>query len=248
MGDQLAVRPGKIGGRGHRGKVVPPGGRVDGGTGELAVDELFSTALKVLVHPGDVVGPDLMSQTTRPRVEHHDHLLLLQSQFQRLLGKEDPVHGLHLEEVIAGAERAELPQSPFLGMRAHLRRVRRGKGSHFLFPRSVLGPALSLVDRPLTAAPHHLLDARAIETDGTLAPHSARNIAEELLHQRSQFRTHLGRGQIRGDEPHPTVDVVTDPSRGDHSLVQVEGRHPADRETVPEVNVRHRQRGPHDAR
>lgn len=64
-----------------------------------------------LVHHAHVVGADLVSESTRTRVDEHGDLPFEQAENGRSTLVEDRVHHLHFEEVIAAAERAELVPS-----------------------------------------------------------------------------------------------------------------------------------------
>src|SRR5688500_3078543 len=66
-----------------------------------------------------VVGADLVAEPAGPRVDHHAHLALVQTERggRGLVG--DEVDGLHFEKVVPRADAARLMSPPLKGALAH---------------------------------------------------------------------------------------------------------------------------------
>ena len=77
--------------------------------------------------------------------------------------------------------------------------------------------------------------------------HAGRYRAGERVHERLPAPVQLGLGEREREQPDAAVDVVADAAGGDDPVRRLERGDTPDREAVPLVDVRHRQRGPYDA-
>ena len=161
------------------------------------------------------------------------------------------LHHLHLQEVVARAEAAHLPDAALDRARAHL--PRRG-AAH----RPLVLAALEVPPHPMTLL-HGVPGATqqdALELGPVPQPpdaarsRTARGLPAEGVHDPRQARPEIVEGQVRrGQQPDATGDVEADAAgRDDPSGAHVGGGHAADREPVAPVHVRHRVGGLHDAR
>ena len=71
----------------------------------------FDRRLEVL----DVIGADLVAETARAAVDLHDQIAFLQTHRLGRLWIEDLIDDIDFDEMIAGAERAELRAAALLG-------------------------------------------------------------------------------------------------------------------------------------
>ena len=72
-----------------------------------------------LVHRPHMVGADLVPESARTAVDHHADLPLAQAHRPRHALVVDGIDGLHLQEVVARAQAADLPEAAFHGSRTH---------------------------------------------------------------------------------------------------------------------------------
>jgi hypothetical protein len=124
-----------------------------------------------------------MPETARPRVDEHRHLPLPQAVRSR--GPvEDLVDPLHLDEVVAGAHRPELPAAALLRALRHRAPIRTFEPPARLRALDILRPL-----RENTAA----VTQHALEVDrlSALAAHAGRNRARDLVHKRRPPRSEL---------------------------------------------------------
>src|SRR5579859_2868937 len=108
VGDHLPVRPGEVRTGGHRREIPLPLLRTDRGAGELPVDQMGPGPDQVLVHHPDVIGRDLVAQSSRPAMEHDRDRSLGEAEGVGEGRVEQLVHALDLEKVVARPERSEL--------------------------------------------------------------------------------------------------------------------------------------------
>ena len=88
---------------------------VDRGAGQLAVGQVDAVLLGRLAEQGQGVVAHLVAQAARAAVDHDaDHVLFQAHDRGRLL-VEDVIDDLHLEEVVAGAQRAALVRAALEG-------------------------------------------------------------------------------------------------------------------------------------
>src|SRR5436190_23039239 len=175
-----------------------------------------------------------MAETTRSGVDEYRHLPPAEA--VRLRSRiEDLVDALHLDEVVAGTHRPELPAAALL--RAPRDRVRIG----------AVEPAVRLraVDVLRTLrddAAAFAQDALQVDALSAFASCARRNGARDLMHERRPPVAELVDVERKREQPHAAVDVVADSTRRDDAVGELHRGQPADREPVTLVDVRHRDR------
>src|SRR6266542_411717 len=115
LGEDLPVAPREIGGGTHRAKVIAPFARRERSASKLSIRQLDTVASQGLVHRSDVIGADLMPEATRAGVDEHRELAGGQLEGSGRILVEHFFDDLHLEEMIAAPQRAELIASSLLG-------------------------------------------------------------------------------------------------------------------------------------
>jgi hypothetical protein len=152
---------------------------------------------------------------------------------------EDLLDLLDLEEMVAGPERAELGDAPFEGP------VGDAVGRGVLHPAVFLG-ALEVVARPvavghgpLRALDEDLLEDAPAELGDAALAHPGRDLLEDLGQELLALLGDVLLRVVGLEQADAAVDVVADAARGDDAVLEVEGRHAADREPVALVGVGH---------
>ena len=154
---------------------------------------------------------------------------------------------LHLDEVVAGADRAELAGAALLGALRDRCRVGPGQAAARLGALEVVRrPDPSLDERPRPLA-QHAVEVGAPEAQLPVLAHAGRHRARELVDERLPAPVQLRLGERQREQADAAVDVVADAAGGDDAVRRLERGDAADREAVALVDVRHRQRGPDDA-
>ena len=159
-----------------------------------------------------------------------------------------PVDLLDFQEMVARPEAAHLVLASRGGAVAHVGEIGVGQATFRLDVVGILRPRIPFADRPLDSVGRHLRQVLPRDLHQTSLPHAARDVLEAGVRQGPEVRPHLGFRQVRPDEPYAAVDVVSDPSRGNHPVLVVEGGDPADRKPVSPMDVRHRHRLADDPR
>src|SRR3970282_941240 len=80
------------------------------------------------------------------------------------------------------------------------------------------------------------------EAHEALGAHAGRHGPEERTDELRDAGAHLPLAEAGPDQAHAAVDVEADAARRNHTVLGVEGRDTADRETVAPVAVRHAER------
>ncbi len=205
-------------------------------------------AAGALVHRGQRVVADLVPEAARARVEQDRDVAGGQAEARRGRGIEDLVHHADLREVVAGAERAELGDAALARSIRERPGVGAGQATAGFRELEVFRLAVTVPDRPRGAVAQHLVEvARGQPGDRALAAHAGGDVVLELADELTEPAAEIGDGQVGAHEADAAIDVVADAAGGDDALLRVERRDAADREPVPFVDVRHRQRGAHDA-
>ena len=248
VGDALAVRPGEVRRRPHGAQVGRGLGRAQRGAGELPVRQDDAPAGELAGDVAYVIGADLVAEAPRAAVDHHGGHAAFEPHGAGRLLVVDLVHFLHLEEVVARAERAELVAAPALRALAHRARVGVGQHATLLAVIEVARRAQAAPDRPGGPVAQHPVQVARLEAHGTRGAHAARHLAEERVGQRLHVRSEFGAGEPRAHQPHAAADVVAHGARRDHAVLRIEGHHAPDRQAVAPVGVRHGDRGLEDAR
>jgi hypothetical protein len=160
----------------------------------------------------------------------------------------NPVHRLHLQEVVPGTQGAQLGAAPGLGALTHGFRVGAGDAAALFGNFQVVGVAQAVTNSPPRALKQHLIDVFGGESQPASSAQSSMYVLEQRGHQVPQMRADLRLGEVGAQQAHAAVDVEAHASRRDYSLaVHQRGGHPADGEPVPPVNVGHGQGVTHDA-
>jgi hypothetical protein len=105
-----------------------------------------------------------------------------------------------------------------------------------------------LLEQCPRAASEHRVERLAAQPQRARAPAAHRHAAGDLAHERLALRAELRCAQRQRQQAYAAVDVIAHPAGGDHAVGRGGRRHAADREAVALMDVRHRQRRPHDAR
>src|SRR5690606_19334441 len=156
--EQLAVDPGVVGGGGHRTEVRPARLGLHRRARQLPVRHGDAVLGHHPLHHPDVVGADLVAQAAGAGVDHHADLSFAQSEHLRDRRVVDLRYRLHLQEVVAGAEAARLPEPPFHRPGADLGRVGAGHRAAVLAPLQVTRYAVPLLDRVRGTAGEYLVE------------------------------------------------------------------------------------------
>ena len=249
VGDALAVGPGKISRGAHGSQICLPFGRSGRNAGKLAVRQVELVTAHGRVHVSQIVGTHLVSESARSGVDQHHNLVLVKAETLGNLRLKDALHVLHFQEVVAGTERAHLRQPALAGLVSHGCGIGTIDCSVLLAVLQVVRLTVTIPNHPSGALHHQALQIVVGELHGTFAARARRDIAEKLVDQLSNFRAHIVRGQLTGQQTHAAVDVKSHAARRHHAaFIGVGSRHAADRKAVALVNVRHSQRPAHDAR
>ena len=176
----------------------------------------------------------------RAGVDHHDDLAGRDAEGARGPVVEHVVHHLHLDEVVAGAEAADLGPAAVERLAAHRGRVRPRHHAALLGVREVVRgrqPALGQEGDPLFGEP---LELAVLEAQGAVRPRSLGHTAHQLVHQRLEPRSARRRAPspVRTSRTPQLMSKPTPPGETTPSRL-VHGRHAADGEPVSPVDVRH---------
>ncbi len=151
-------------------------------------------------------------------------------------------HLLHLEVVVAAAERAHLIAL------ALLRRLGDAVGASprhraaFLDALQVLGCSPASSPGPARAFAQHCVDLALAEGDGPRASDAGRNAGKERIGETRVLGLDIAARETRVQAAHPAGDVESDAARRDDAaLLGIERRDPADRKSVSPVRIGHRE-------
>jgi hypothetical protein len=242
VAEQLPVGPPVVGGGRHRGQVALALRRLHRRTGQLLVGDTDAVPAHRRLHGAYVVGADLVAQPPRSTVDHHAEQVGPQAQRLGDRGVVDLLDRLHLQEMVARSEAAELPAPPLAGPVPDRPRIGVGDCAPVLAERQIVRLAEAMRDGVRRALTQNAVEfGRAGRRQHAAAPHPARDGLVEAGHEAVHARRGLGPGDGRGEQPHAARDVEADPAGRDHAaLGRVRGGHAADREAVTPVQVRHR--------
>jgi hypothetical protein len=174
VGDGLPVGPGEVGRGGHRTQVGAALGRAHRRAGELAVRQRDPVALQGGVHPAHEVGTDLVAEPARARVDQHGQLPLLEPERRGRADLVDALDPLELEEVVARAERADLPLAALARPLRHRAGVRAGQPALRLRALEVLRGAQAATDERARALGEHVVERRAAQVQRAAAARAGR--------------------------------------------------------------------------
>ena len=154
---------------------------------------------------------------------------------------------LHLDEVVAGADGAQLTGAALPGALGHGGRVGSGKAAARLRALDVVaGSDPSLDERAWTFA-QHAVEVGPLEAQLSGLAHPGRDRARELVHEGLPAPVQLRLGERKREQADAAVDVVADAAGGHDPVRHLERGDAPDREAVALVDVRHRQGGADDA-
>src|SRR5262249_3537509 len=154
----------------------------------------------------------------------------------------DLVHLLDLEEVIAGAEAAELAAPTLARLLGQGVRIATVEASMRLDAREVV------TARPPRTPLGDTTELRRGQRHTAPRAHAGGYRRVEGVEEALEARRHVRRGQPRAHEAHAAVDVVADTARAhDATLRRIRGDYPADRKPVALMDVGHGERSAHDA-
>jgi hypothetical protein len=134
-----------------------------------------------------------MTEPTRAAVDHHTDLSDPQSVRRRHRLVEHGVDDLHLQEVVARSQTADLAQPPQDGPLAHLPKIGVGNRAAILAAVEVTGDPVSLLDRVPRAAEKDLFELVASgELPDTTRASPPGSRPTEPVHQSLEDRLELG--------------------------------------------------------
>ncbi len=214
LGEQLPVRTPVVGRGHHRREVGLSLGRADRCARQLTVGHADAVPAHGPVHLPDVVAADLVTEPSRPAVDHHAHGPRVEPHPRRRGGVEQAVDDLDLEEVVPGAEAAELPEAAVERPLADRRPVGTLHHPVGLAPLQVAGDPVTLLHREPGAALEDPAQRPAVrQPPHPVGAHASRDGLVQPVHHRAEPRHQTLRVQVPGhEEPHPARDVEADPS------------------------------------
>ncbi len=197
----------------------------------------------------DVVVADLVPEPAAAGMDHDGDPAGGQAEDARGAGVVDLVHHLHFDEVVPGAERADLAAAALVGARADGVRVGALDAAAALGALQVLGPAEAPAHDPGAALGDDAALLGVGEPDRAGGADAGGDIAEHRADERLHAAGHRLLVQVRPQHAHAAVDVVPDSAGRNHAALGRVGRgDAADGKTVAPVDVRHRQGGRLDPR
>ena len=120
---------------------------------------------------------------------------------------EDLRHALHLEVVVARAERAHLVALPVLRRVGHLRGIGAGHRAVLLDARQVVRAAVALLDRPARAARQHRVHPGGVEPQRAGAAEARRDAREQRVGEPDFTASTSVGGQAGVQRAHAAGDV-----------------------------------------
>src|SRR2546427_518130 len=124
-----------------------------------------------------------------------------------------PIDLLDLHEVVARAQVSDLVLSACDGPFADFRKVGVLQAAARVDVIGVVGPRVSLLDRPAHALGRELREVLPRHLRDASFAHPAGDVLETRVRQRSEFRADVCRDEVRSDQADPAIDIVTDPAR-----------------------------------
>lgn len=239
VGDHLPVGPGVVRAAAHGAVVVVAQVRVQGRAGQLPVGKADSVPLDVALHLLEVVRRDLVAAAPRSAVDGDRDRPLPQAEGSRRPFVEDVLDHVELEEVVAGAEGAQLREAPLPRLVADLGRVGLRHAAVLLRRIQVLLPAVSVLHGPLRAVEEDLVQLLVSDPREALGPESGRHVPVQLVDELVPPPVEVLYRQVGPDQADPAVDVEPYAARGDGAGAGVHRGDAADGEAVAPVYVRH---------
>jgi hypothetical protein len=126
-----------------------------------------------------------MAEAPRAGVDQHRHLVLAQAERLGRSRIEDPRHALHLEEVVARPERAELISAAQPGALRHRRRLGAGEAPFGFGVLDVLRGADAVLGQQDPRTLHqHPVKRRALQLQRPAVARADRHPPGDLVHER----------------------------------------------------------------
>ena len=145
----------------------------------------------------DVVVADLVSESAAAGMDHYGDPADGQAEDARGVGVVDLVHHLHFDEVVSGAERADLAAAAFVRARADGVRVGALDAAAALGVLEVLGPAEALAHDPGAALGDDAALLGVGEPDRAGGADAGGNVAEHRADELLQAAGHRLLVQVR---------------------------------------------------
>jgi hypothetical protein len=188
-----------------------------------------------------MVGADLVAQPTGAAVDHHRHLADPQPERGRGPRVVDGLDDLDLQEVVAGAEAAELAQPALAGPLADLGGIGVADGAVVLAAVQVTLLPDTMLHRPARATSQHPRQlGLAAQPPHRPTAEPAGDPGGQRVHQRRQAAGQVIAAKIGCQQANAAGDVEADTTGRNHAVLPDVGRgHPADGEAVTPVHVRH---------
>ncbi len=248
MRHHLPVRKSVVNRAAHRPHIALPLLGTNRRACELPIGQLDRVPCHGLVHHRQIVIADLIAESARARVDNHRHRLRLEPHDACGLLVIDLRDVPKFQEVITGAERADLRSAALHRALGYVVRVGAADAAAFLDVVEIGRAAVTLRDGPFGTAGGHPPQLICRDCERARRPHARRHASEEMIHKLLHVLGHVLPLQLRRHQPYAAVDVVTDASRRYHPLVHIKCRHASDRKSVAPVHVRHGERRPHNPR
>lgn len=173
VGQDLAVAEGEVRRTGHRLQVILPLRAIDGRAHQLLVGQLDAVFMDHPLEALEVIGADLVAEAAGAAMDLDGDLPLEEPHPLRAHRIEDLIHHIHLDEVVPGAQGAQLILPPLLGFRGRLVRIRVGHAAEFLGVLQILGPGVAVAQRPAGPLRQHLIQLPRRQGDVPFGAHPA---------------------------------------------------------------------------
>jgi len=248
MRQDLPVGQRAVDGRPHGAQILAPECRFERRTGQFAVRQHDAVLRRGGRHARQEIGAHLVAQAARAAMDADHDLALAQAEGRRRGGVEHGLDRLHLQIMVAGAERAHLVALAVLGLIGHGPRIGAGHAAAFLDARQILRLPVAAIHRPAGAAGQHDVQFGGVQVHRASAAKAAGDGLEQRLHQRHLDRIQFGTAKAGVQHAHAAGHVETDAAGRHHAAGgRIEGGHAADRKAVARMRVRQRIGGQGDA-
>jgi len=162
---------------------------------------------------------------------------------------DDGVDDLNFQEMVAGTQGAELVAAALQGPLRQQVGIGAVNASALLDMPEILLPAQTAAHHPGGSFAQHLvLFGHGQAQIATMGTDPRRDVAQQCIGQFRQARPNVCHLQLRSQQAHAAIDIVTYPPGGNHPLVRIEGGDTADGKSVAPMDVGHTQGRPDDAR
>ncbi len=241
VGQHLAVGKCIIGGGLHGGVVVSAFRAAQWRTDQLAIGQIDAVFAHGFLEEIDIVGADLMPEAPRSAMDLDHHLPDEDTDSPGDHFVRDPIDHVHLDEVVAGPQRADLALATVARTHADFFRIRAGQTAFFLRALQVGGASKPALDGPPSAFFHDLIQFAGSKLHRAALADTAGAVGVQHRCQIIQVRPDGFNVNLAGQQTDPAVDVVAHAARRYHSVRQGRGHHAADGKPVALVHVRHGQ-------